>query len=395
MTTRWLKFAPAGLVLLLAALLRIADPGVIADLRLAVFDTFLRAAPRTPNPQYPVRIVTIDEASLKAFGQWPWPRTVLADIIDKLNDAGAKTISLDIILPEADRLSPKALAQRVPKTSDFENLRAAITKLPNSDEVLASSLKKSTAVVGFSGDPTSTGVLADAKAGIASAGDDPEPFLPRFPAAISSLSIFNEVATGLGAVNWLPQRDQLVRRVPMLVSIGGKIYPTLSAEAFRVHKGDSTVFVKSSGSSGATAFGQKTGIEQLRIGDTVLPVNREGELWLYLTKPDPKRYISAQHVLSDSFDASTVEGRDIFIGASAAGLLDLRATPLSTSVPGVEIHAQALEQMRAGTHLVRPAYATGYELLFLLAVGAAIAAMIVYVGPTLAAIAGLALGENP
>ena len=98
------QFLIAAALLLLAVGIRVADPEPVARLRLSVFDTYLNLAPRTPDPSFPVRIVDIDDASLASVGQWPWPRTRLADLVTRLKGAGARSVTLDLILAE-----PKAL----------------------------------------------------------------------------------------------------------------------------------------------------------------------------------------------------------------------------------------------------------------------------------------------
>ncbi len=389
MSARWLSLLPAVLILSLAVFLRLIDPAPVANLRLSAFDSYLRANPRQADPDYPVRIVAIDEASLKELGQWPWPRTVLAKLYDRLTNAGVKTISLDVILAEEDRLSPSAFAKTIAQTDVTDALRRELEALPANDLIFEKAIQNAPAVIGFAGDASSSGQLIEPKAAIATAGDDPAPFVPAFPKAISSLPKLAQAAKGFGATNWLPERDQIIRRVPLLFRIADTVYPSLSLEALRLANNESTIFIKSSGSSGALTFGQSTGIELLRVGKTILPVNGKGELWLRMAEPDPKRTLSAQYILSDAFDPKDVAGRHIFIGASAVGLLDLRATPLSESIPGVEVHAQALEQMLSGDHAIRPAFATGYELLFLIAAGIGIAALIIKLGPIAAAGAGV------
>ena len=151
---------------------------------------------------------------------------------------------------------------------------------------------------------------------------------------------------------------------------------------------ETTLFVRSSGGSSVTAFGQRTGIEHVRVGQTVLPTDGDGELWLRFTRPDARRYISAHRVLDGTLDAKEVAGRDILVGTSAVGLLDLRATPLDSAVPGVEVHAQALEQMLSGDHLSRPPFATGLELVYLVAAGAALAWLIGRLGAIGTAVIG-------
>jgi adenylate cyclase len=374
-------------LLFLAVAVRIADPDPVARLRLSVFDSYLQLAPRPLPPDLPVRIVDIDEASLAKLGQWPWPRTHMAGIIDHLREAGARTVTLDLILAEPDRLSPEAFVKMFAGEPQLAPLVGEASALPSNDTKLAQAIAKAPVVLGFAGGG-GTAKPPKPLASFAFAGDDPQGFVPHFPGAISSLAELNAQATGIGAVNWIPLRDQVIRRVPLLVTTSGTLYPSLPLEALRVAKGETTVFVRSSGGSGVLAFGQRTGVDSVRVGKTVLPTDANGELWLRFSRSDRRRYVSAHAILEGSFDPATIAGRDILIGTSAVGLLDLRATPLDQAVPGVEIHAQALEQMLSGDHLYRPAYAAGIELVFLVAFGALVAWMIYRIGAVAAAAIG-------
>jgi adenylate cyclase len=378
-----------ALILAGALLLRIADPTPVARLRLSVFDAYQNALPRAASPEAPVRILDIDEVSLKKIGQWPWPRTKLADIIDRLREAGAKAIALDLILAEPDRLSPATYASEIEDEPALKAVADQLRRLPSHDQRLAESIAKAPVVVGFAAEAQTKALLGPARAGFAIAGDDPVAFVPGFPGAVSSLEMLSEKAAGLGAVNWLPERDQIVRRVPLLVAVGGKLYPSLTLEALRLGKGETSIFVKSSGGSGASAYGEKTGVEAIRIADTILPTDGAGEMWIHFSETNPHLYLSAHKVLDGTFKRSEVEGRYIFIGSSAAGLLDLRANPIATAVPGVEIHAQALEQMLSGETLERPSYATGAEIVFLVLSGLGLAWLLRRSGPVWAAILGV------
>ena len=375
-------------LLALAVVLRIADPDPIARLRLSVFDTYLDLAPRPLDPSLPVRIVDIDEASLQRVGQWPWPRTHLARIIDRLQEDGARTITLDLILAEPDRLSPAEFARLFADTPQLTPLIGEASKLASNDERLAAAIAKAPVVLGLAGAAASGKPPPPPRARFAFAGDDPQKFVPHFAGGIGSLAILTEHAAGIGAVNWIPFRDQVIRRVPLLVSVAGTLYPSLPLEALRLARGETTIFVRSSGGSGLPAFGQKTGVESVRVGTSVIPTDADGELWLRVARPDARRYISAYTILDGSYDAKAIAGRDVLIGTSAVGLLDLRATPLDAAVPGVEIHAQALEQMLSGDHLSRPAYATGAELVFLVIIGAVVAWLIYRLGAVAAAAVG-------
>ena len=366
-----------GAVLAAAAALRILDPEPVARLRLAVFDSMLANSPRSIDESFPVRVVDIDEASLAEYGQWPWPRTRLAEIVDRLASAGARTITIDLILAEPDRWNAANIAAELSSVPGLEALAQKAASLPSNDEILARSIGKAPVVLGFAGERGLSRQLTDPRAPFALSGDDPKLFVPAFDGGVGSLPILSREATGIGAVNWLPESDQVVRRVPLLVTAAGKLFPSLSLETLRIAQGPgTTILVRSSGGSGIQSFGEQTGIDSLRAGEVVLPTDARGELWLKFAPPDARRAISARDVLTGKAGKADIEGRFILIGTSATGLMDLRTTPLAAAVSGVEIHAQALEQMIAGDHLVRPAWATGAELAFLLVAGLLAAVLI-------------------
>ncbi|WP_439544117.1 CHASE2 domain-containing protein [Hyphomicrobium sp.] len=377
-------------ILVLAVALRIFDPNPVARLRLSIFDSYLNLKPREADPAFPVRIVDIDEASLAAVGQWPWPRSEIARIVERLSEAGAKSIAIDLILSEPDRLSPATLARQLEARRDLAPILSELAKLPSNDEMLATALAKAPVVLGIAGETATGRTPRTPKARFAIAGDDPLLFVPRFSGAIEPLSLLADKARGAGAVNWVPAKDQIVRHVPLLIALNGVLVPGLALESLRVGMGETTAFVRASGGSGVGAFGQQVGIETVRVGQTVLPTTGDGQLWLNFAPHDARRFISAHRVLDGSFAPGDVAGHHILIGASATGLLDLRATPLASSVPGVEIHAQAVEQMLSGDHLIRPPLATGAELTFLVLAGALVAWLIRRSGALLAAAIGAA-----
>lgn len=380
----------AAVVVLLAiiVLIRIADPVPIARLRLLGFDTFQLIEPRVYDPSLPVRIVDIDDASLERIGQWPWPRSVLAELTRKLAESGAAVIGYDIIMAEPDRPLADAI-KRLPRSPAVDQVLAIAEQLPSGDEVLTTAIAEAPVVLGFIGSQRH-GALPAQPSGFAYAGDDPGQFVPVFPGAIASLSMLQEQAKGSGSLNWVPEHDQIIRRLPLLVRIGDKLYPSLAAEAIRVAQGASTIVVKSSGASGEESFGSKTGVVAVRAGAMEIPTDGNGQVWIQFTRTDPRRFISAVDLLEGKIDRSEIEGRIILIGTSAAGLFDLRTTPLDAAVPGVEVHAQAIEQMVLGTHLRRPDFATGAELFMLVLFGALLAAAVYATGALASAFVGIA-----
>ena len=139
-------------LLLLAVALRIADPEPVARLRLSVFDSYLNVAPRPLDETLPVRIVDIDEPSLAKVGQWPWPRTKLAAIIDALKAAGARTITLDLILAEPDRLSPGEFAKLFGDVPQLAPMIAEASSLPSNDDRLAAAIAGAPVTLGIAGE---------------------------------------------------------------------------------------------------------------------------------------------------------------------------------------------------------------------------------------------------
>jgi adenylate cyclase len=376
-----------GAVIVASLALRIWDPSPVARLRSLVFDTFQRMAPLKFDPTLPVRIVDVDEESLKKIGQWPWPRTILAKLVDTLAQQGAATIAFDMVFPEPDRTSPANAVKYWPQSPLIAGIKPELEKLPSNDHVFAESIGRAPVVMGFIASPY-TQVLPETKAGFAHGGDDPRLFAPYYPGAAVSLRELQHPALGAGVLNWIPEFDQIIRRMPMVVRIGDTLYPSFAADVLRLAQGASTYVIKSSGASGEQAFGEKTGIVKIRVGDFEIPTEASGQMWIRFTPQTRARYLSAWKVLDGQVPADEIAGRIILIGTSAAGLLDLRATPLEASVPGVELHALAVEQILRGTFLLRPDFATPAELFYILTLGILIAFLIYRTGALGGAIVG-------
>jgi adenylate cyclase len=387
MGPRLLYVLIVGTVILGSLALRIWDPSPVARLRSLVFDAYQRVDPRAFDPSLPVRIIDIDEESLKQVGQWPWPRTVLADLVDKLSTAGAAAIGFDMVFPEPDRMSPSTALRFWPKSEALAGLREEVEKLPSNDEVFAEAIGKGPVVLGFIAAPQGTSI-PETKAGFAHGGDDPKLFAPYYRGAAASLKELQDKAQGAGTLNWIPEHDQIIRRMPMVIRVGETLYPSLAADMLRLAQGASTYVVKSSGASGEKAFGEKTGIVGVKVGDFEVPTEANGQMWIRFTPESKDRYLPAWKVLNGEIGADAIEGRILIVGTSAAGLLDLRATPLDASVPGVSLHAQAIEQILQGAFLQRPDFATPAELLYILVLGLLIAFLIYRMGALGSAVLG-------
>jgi adenylate cyclase len=378
-----------GAVIAAALPLRVWDPSPVARLRALVFDAYQRIDPLNYDPALPVRIIDIDEESLKKIGQWPWPRTVLAELVSKLGQQGAAAVAFDMVFPEPDRMSPANAVKFWPDSAALGEIKSEAEKLPSNDQVFAEAIANAPVALGFIASAEAQSI-PEVKAGFGYGGDDPRLFAPYYPGAAVSLKVLQNPAVGTGALNWIPEFDQIIRRMPMIVRIGDTLYPSLVADVLRVAQGASTYKVKSSGASGEQAFGENTGIVSMQIGDFEVPTGAKGQMWLRFTPQSKARYLPAWQVLDGEIGEDEIAGRILLIGTSAAGLLDLRATPLEASVPGVELHAQAVEQILQGAFLLRPDFATPAELLYILVLGVLIAILIYRAGALGSAVLGAA-----
>ncbi|HZP99374.1 MAG TPA: adenylate/guanylate cyclase domain-containing protein [Reyranella sp.] len=371
----------ALLVLLNALLLRAVDPIGLLRLRDLAFDTYQRLEPRVPLPDMPVRIVDIDEAALAEYGQWPWPRTRVAELVGKLAQDGAAVIAFDAVFAEPDRSSPRAIAQNLPDALRDSDARRTLDSLPDSDEVLAETIANAPVVTGFAFDVNGRSGVPRRGWGMAhNSGEKDEKsvpdlirqFITQQVGAVRTIGVIEQAAKGNGFVT-IDADSAIVRHVPMLFRLKGQrdedLYAALVLEALRVAQDASTYLVRWSGAQGLEAFGQRTGVGGIRVGRVNIDTDAYGRMWLYDSGHKQSRFVSAKDVLKGTVAPDKIESNIVFIGTSAVGLKDLRSTPVEPSVPGVEVHAQLAEQMLTQTFLERPDYADGAEFLYLLVIG--------------------------
>lgn len=355
-------------------------------LRNNLFDQYQRWHPRD-YVEVPVRVVDIDEETLVRLGQWPWPRTRLAELVKILNESGVAAIGFDVVLAEADRTSPKAMAKL---WSIDGPLRRAIERLPDHDQVLAEGLSKAPVVLGFA---AQRGDLD----GKVSAGSAPSALLPSpnrpfrfvnlgapagrwlrsFDSTIAARPELVSVAHGYGALNFVPDSDGILRRVPMLLQVAGEPVPTLVAETLRVAQGERNYILKTEG--------KDIGLAEIRIGEFRIPTTAEGDIWLHYSRPVANRYLPAWKVLAGDIPRTMLEGHIVLIGSSAQGLVDLRFSPFGRLIPGVEAHAQAIEEVLSGQVLTRPSWVPTAEMIAIVIGGLAISLVAIRANALIAA----------
>jgi adenylate cyclase len=376
--------AIGSLLLLLYVLLRLWDPPLLEEIRLRSFDLYQSIKPRVAGDR-PIVIVDIDEKSLASLGQWPWPRTILADLITRLTQMGAVGIAFDVLFPEQDRLSPGIAVQSFRQID--EELRRKLSGLPSNDEVFAAAIARSRVVLGQSGVGVTSGqadVRGLPQTGFATMGPDPKLLLVTFPGLLRNLPVLERAAAGRGLVTIRTERDGMVRRVPMVMSAHGQLVPALTLELLRVATGSGAILVKS----------DAAGVRSVGIRGLEVPTDRNGQVWVHFSPTDPARYVSAKDIIDGSVDPAKVAGKLLLIGTSAVGLLDLKTTPVDAAMPGVEVHAQLLETALTKSVLSYPNYANAIELIFAISVGVAIIVFAPMVTAMTLLIIGAAVGAG-
>ena len=358
----------------LCVCLYVLHPPIVQSASFLLSDSFARMAASAPKSQR-VLLVDLDEDSLRLHGQWPWPRWMLADLANALLDAGASVLAFDVLFPESDRSSPlvfqSVLADRfgvrlpldgIPTESlDFDLFFArAIRGRP---VVLACEMVPGAAPAP---DPTGDGVLQRIHV-VAQDGATPEQAL--IPASSSILPIPALAQdTHLGFINALPDPDGKIRSTPLLWAWGDRrIYPALPLEIFRIHQGASSIAVRL----------DRHGVAELRVGRASIPVDTFGRMTLNYRARAPGAAglassfprLPAHSILSGSFDPALVSGRAVIVGTSAAGLKDVKSTPLSQAFSGAEVHATALDNLLAGDVVRTPPGIHGLHALLVGLVG--------------------------
>jgi serine phosphatase RsbU (regulator of sigma subunit) len=325
-------------------------------LRNAWFDAYQRMMPRSRAAQ-PATIVAVDEKSLSQHGQWPWPRILVARLVDSIGKHRPLAVGVDIIFAEADRLSPSEIAQHNPHIGAA--LALQLKRLLSNDEALAASIRRLPVVLGVAGlEQAGQGTQPHSAALFRTQGD-PLPHLWHFTSALTSLSVIDGAATSRAMLS-AEVRDRVVRRVPLVVVVGGTLMPSLGLETLRVGVGAKEVAVR----AGAH------GVEAIGIGDVVIPTDPDGQVWVRFSPHNLDRFISAADVLAGSVDPERIEGKLVFLGVTGLGLIDQQATPLGDRIPGIEVHAQMLENIFDGNLIRQPRWMLWIQIALFAALGA-------------------------
>jgi adenylate cyclase len=318
------------------------------------FDAFQRFTTRTIQST-PAMVVEIDEPSLVALGQWPWPRTVLAELVRDVEKYQPLAIGIDVWMPDADRLSPQQLLPLARQQDPI--LAEHLAAMPSNDTDLAEAIGAGPVVLGMIASPETTGktlrappfLVADgAKRGGTSAATLN---LGHFKGALPSIEELDRAASGHGLISVGDPEKAVIRSIPLVTDINDTLAPALSIEMLRVALHAPALRLRVDGST----------VKALTIGSVTVPTEADASMRIYYSKHDARRYVSAIDVLRGNVDPEVLRNKLVLIGVTALAATDYQNTPLGEPMAGSEIHAQLLENVFDQTWLTRPSRAAAIE----------------------------------
>ncbi len=340
-----------SVLLFILIVIKIVNPPFIKSVSHLSFDLYQKVFVQEENSE--VVIIDIDEQSLGKFGQFPWNRNIFAQILEQLNSSRPKAIGFDIFFTEKDKQSPDSIIKSydlIP--SDVAELQ----KLKGPDEVFSEKLKDTNSVIAVLGSnvPSHSNYDRKSKARFLSKGGDPKEFTYSYPFSIGSLELLEKNVKGLGSISFLDQLDGIIRSLPLIVQFNKKIYPTMGLEMVRVGSNQKNIYVELN----------DVGINRISARPHKIQSDPNGIIWIKYKKPNKKQYISASDVYDGNFKSDYFKDKYVLIGASAQGLFDLVKTPLGITIPGVEVHANVIENILNKSYLIRNPNTYVFELLF-------------------------------
>ena len=342
-------------------------------LRNVVFDGYQRLFPLERVTQ-PVAVVVIDEAALARYGQWPWPRTRMAELVTRIAEHEPAAIGMDLLFSEPDRFSPATIAAEIPILPS--NLARALESLPSNDKLFADAIRGKNVVLGIAGGHPDARFPAPPRATPVVVTDARiVERLNNHPGWIGSLEIIDAAAEGRGLMNSGAQ-DQVVRVIPLVERVQGVIVPSLGVETLRVAIG-----------AGLRLDDAPGGLITMRFSDVSTQLQEDGTAWLRYARHDEDRRVSAYEILSGKVNPERLRHKIVLVGVIGLGVLDYKSTPLGEFIPGVEIHAQVVENLFNGVALVRPHVAVRVETAAFILCGLILIAFI----PRLSALQGINL----
>lgn len=317
--------------------------------------------PNTGN----VVIIDIDEVAIEQLGQWPWSRNKVSKILDNLTNANVGLIGMDIVFAEEDNSSPHSV---------FEKYGIEKENIPNYDLDLSQTIAKSPVVLGYQFEleksdhvnktaPQIPAIFIEKNKALE------QKFLITATGTILNIPLLQDNSYSSGFFNNIPDDAGVIRSVPLIISYEDSIYPSLALEIIRIITDSKKVFVEYN----------EDGISNITLNDIKIPTDRYGRILVnFRGKEKNFTYYSALDIYNNNFNKKELEGKIALIGTSAAGLLDLRATPFESIYPGVEVHANVIDNIIAGDFIYKASWVDGANIAIIFSLSLVITFLITY-----------------
>ena len=351
----WLNVLVPVTLCALLMVLRVTDPGAVFEkLTHSILDGYqsLDVESSESAEAKPVRLVQIDDEALEAFGQWPWSRDKLGEILITLYEKGATVVGIDLLLAEPDRLSPARFLSNFPdltiETEQFANSFGYI----DNDQFLSDVFSQTPTVLAVAASHKLGGDV-DASVGFAWIGASPDTLL-SYNGLLAPTEILKQSGVKVGHIAVRPDADGMLRRIPLLIRAGDSVYPSLFLSMLANEQQASTIIVKGASGDGAT-------IETVKVGAYEIPVDSDGEMQVvphHIIKSFPGLHLTE---VLDGLHDEKIAGSVILLGPTATGLMDFHDTPAGLNVPGPALHVAALKQIFAEEYVLRDAVVIGAE----------------------------------
>lgn len=340
----------------LLIILRFINPSYIQSISNFSFDTYQKIF-HYELKESPVVIIDVDENSLGQIGQFPWNRKIFADLIDQMVAAKPSTIVFDIFFSEEDKQNPTEIVKSY-KIDKESSLGKELLKLPNNDNLFLEKIKNNNIALPILGQIEKPLKVVDRKPIVTfiTKGTDPKNFIYKFPYNLSSLEKINEQAKGLGSISVVNDTGGIFRKAPLLINIQDQIFPSLAIEALRLHLKQKNILIETSAS----------GVEAIKLRPYSISTNPNAMLWIKFKKPMKDQYVSAVDILNNKFDKKKLEGKILLIGSSAQGLFDFVGVSNGKVIPGVEVHANIIENIINNDYLHRDNYTFLIEMVMMI-----------------------------
>jgi CHASE2 domain-containing sensor protein len=337
-----LNYISFSIILLILIIVRLQNPEFVKSISSISFDSYQKIF-KYNEKQDDIVIVDIDEPSLAKFGQFPWGRNIFSKILDNINKENPKSIGFDIFFSEKDKQSPEEII----KTYSIEDIdiKNALQSIEGHDEKFQKTLKETKSVLAVFGSlvPTKGTYNRKGKARIFAKGGNIKNYVYNYKYSLGSIPILEKNSKGLGSINYITQSDAVVRSLPLIMVFNEKLFPSFGLEMIRVGEKKRSIITNLN----------DNGIKNISIKPYVFNTDKNSLIWVKYNRSINNNYISAEKVFDNNFDNNFFKDKYVLIGASAKGLFDTVKIPTGETIPGVQVHANVIDNLLKNNFLKR------------------------------------------